>query len=237
MSTKQTAQKHAAKRNARAKAKRVSIARGNAAPSALLKKSLARKFGGGPENINFDKVLESAVRDIKKGKQEEPSFNSFAESVEGLRKVVGEVFKLYCYITLAAELIKQQAIVHELNIDLDGITRDLIGFDTRIGTLMYMAKLSDEEREPGAGEVEMLEIGTALANISDSLYNEITRLEPHSVVIEETISRLAIEVEGTDDNTKRMQVIQSIAYKYMVALNLADKESEEHPVPEVDEVV
>lgn len=234
MSKKQTAQNHAAKRNARAKSKRESIARANASPSAQRKKvtqRLMERLGG---NLDFDNVLNNAVKDIKKNKTDDGlKFNNSTDMINGLKKAVGEVFKLYSYITLAVAMIDKGVINHFISMDLDGVTRKLMNFDSRIGTLMYMDTIPEDEREQGALEVECLDIGTSLTDISDNLYNEITRLEPHSLAIEEMIATLAVEVEGGDDNVKRMNVLQAVAYKYMAELKLADDAKASSP--KVDE--
>ena len=61
--------------------------------------------------------------------------------------------------------------------------------------------------------VESMDIGTDLTNYTELLYADVVRSEVHSLVIEDTINRLAKEVEIEVEGEPRLHVLSSIAYK------------------------
>lgn len=227
MSKKNTAssQKRAAKRNARTKTVQKSANRNqhtNSAKAEKLIRSL-RNHSGHPD---FDNVLKQAVRgvnkNLKSGETPEVTFNTKEELMAGIKKAVSEVFKLYSYVTVAEQLIEKQVIQHEIKMDLYAQSLNLVSLDKRISR---MELISDE----AAWQVEALEIGTLLEAYSDNIYNEVARLEPFGITIEETITRLAEEVEDGDTTEKRRVVLESIAYSYLHKAMV--KYQEENPAP------
>lgn len=218
-------QAKANKRNARAKVKRAAVAKGRAAPQAIKQRKMRNLIGQGSKIPNFDAALESAVFDMKKGKAVESEFKDTSDMIAGIKKAVGEVFKLYCYVTLADYLIKAKAIDHELSVPLDDISRVLMNFDSRIGVIEFMNQNPDPEDEI-AIQTEAFDIGTNLAQISEDLYQEVARLETFGPLMEETIGRLANEVpaEVTDAGARYTQALQAVAYDYLHRLTLADHE-------------
>lgn len=215
----------AAKRNVRAKAKRASVAKGRAAPQAIKQRQMRTLISQGSKIPNFDAALESAVFDMKKGKAVESEFKDTADMINGIKKAVGEVFKLYCYVALADYLIKAKAIDHVLQIPLDEVSRVLMNFDNRIGIIEFMNQEPSPEDEI-AIQTEAFDIGTSLAQVSEDLYQEVARLETFGPVMEETIGRLANEVpaEVTDPGARYTQALQAVAYDYLHNLSLADQE-------------
>ncbi|AEV89529.1 hypothetical protein OBP_092 [Pseudomonas phage OBP] len=239
--SKKSVHTRAVKRNARAKAKRTSIARGKATPAALQQKKMNKLFDVIGDRPDFDNVLEHAMKQVRKGKVEKSSFKDSSELLDGLKKMTGEVFRMYCYITLVNEMINKQVIVDEIKVDLPGITRKLLEIDNRIGQLVYLTENRTEmEDKFGEGSdlyinTESLDMGTTLQTFADILYEEVARFEPHSLVFEETLSRLADgEAEG-DENQRRFKVLQTIAYAYMADISLKDKEAEEQTASELQE--
>lgn len=228
MSKAKSAQNKAVKRNARAKTKREQVARAKATPQAIKQRKVRALLAANGGMPDFDATLQNAVMDIKKGKQVESEFKNTTDMVEGLKRAVGEVFKLYCYVTLADYLIKANAIQHELTIDLDEASRVLMSFDTRIGTIMFMNQDPEPEQEM-AIQTEALDIGTSLTQISEMLYQEVVRLENHGPVMEDTIARLSNEVgeEVTDPALRYTKALQAVAYDYLHHLVLRDKEVEQ----------
>lgn len=231
MSKKNVAQVKAAKRTARAKTKAVSASKAKAAPRAVQQRKMRAAIKIDGRVSGFDTVLEQAVIDANSGKKAVSEFKNTVELVAGMKKAVSEVFKLYCYVTLAHSLIEKGIITDTLNIDLPVVSRVLMDFDRRIGILDYLNQAPEGERTPGVIETEALDIGTSLTTVSEELYNAVVLLEPHSLVIEDTITRLAEEVEEGSPNDKRLKVLQTLAYKYLAELITADKAAEEAAAP------
>lgn len=210
-------QNRAAKRNARAKAKRISANKGRAAPKAVANREtrrLARRLGS--YHMDFDSVLNNAMRDINSGKGNlDTTINSPTEMVEGLKRNIGEVFKFFSYVVLLKGMVEKKIIEHTLVIDLKPIALDLIDIDSRVSRLMPLLAANEEE----AVVTECLDIATAIQNYADALYAEIERAEPHSLVIEETISTLGTEVEGDPSPAERSaKVLNALAYNYLATV-------------------
>ncbi|EBY9764043.1 hypothetical protein D5W64_13095 [Salmonella enterica subsp. enterica serovar Saintpaul] len=227
MSQAKSAQNKHAKRNARAKQKRQQVARGKAAPEAIKKRRIRAMLNANGTIPDFDAALENAVMDIKKGKSVESEFKDTTDMLEGLKRAVGEVFKLYCYVTLANYLIEAGAIQHELTIDLEEASRVLMNFDTRIGTIQFLNNEPDPETEL-AIQTEALDIGTNLGQISEMLYQEVTRLEVHGPIMEDTIARLTKEIpeDVTDPAARYSKALEAVAHDYLYKLMIRDKEAE-----------
>lgn len=227
--SKKSVHTRAAKRNARAKSKRESVARGKQTPSALKQKQANKLFDRIGTRPDFDKVVSEALRQAKSGNVPKSDLKNSADVLAGLKKMTGEVFKMYCYITLVNEMIKKQVIVEDIKFDLPGMTLELMDIDNRIGQMVYLLQnKADMEAKFGDGadffiSTESMEIATIVQNFSDILYEEIARLEPHSLVIEETLSRLAEDVQEENDNARRFKVLQNVAYAYMAEVSLAHK--------------
>lgn len=200
MSTKQSkaAIQKRQKRDQRSKAKRKSANRADASIRNQLKGLIGNKD-----------LLEKAVRDAKLGRgQKDVRFNNADEVIAGLKEAVNEVFKLYSYLTIAYALIEKGAITHTLSVDLNKVSIDMLNMDSRISRLSVM--------EEDVVAVESLEIGQELHDKADALYNEVASLEPHALVIDETVEALVAEVEGDEaTNIKRARVLHAVAYQFM----------------------
>lgn len=211
MTKTKSSQVRANKRNARAKAKKIAGNKSRVTPSELRKKSFRRSMSG--DKLEFDQVLANAVRQINKGDETPSEFETIEDLLQGIKKTASEVFKLYSYVTLVQALIKEGMIEDQLVVDLKKISLDLINIDKRVQNVVALIS-QGSENEAGT---ECLDIGTSLVNYSEELYAEIVRSEKHALIIEETLSRLAKDVEGTTDgNQQRSQVLESIAYQYLI---------------------
>lgn len=211
MSNVKSSQARAVKRNARSKAKRVAANKAKAAPKAIQQKKIRdtlRRLGLNG-NMEFDKVLENATRRVKHGETGESEITSPAEMIEGLTKSAGEIFKLYSYITFVEALVQKGVIDFQLNVDVEEVSLKLMDLDTRISRLPAM--LDNGMEDPVM--VESMDIGTDLTNYTELLYADVVRSEVHSLVIEDTINRLAKEVEIEVEGEPRLHVLSSIAYK------------------------
>jgi hypothetical protein len=210
MTKAKSSQARANKRNARAKTKKVSANKARNTPSEVRKKQFRGLMEG--KRMEFDDVLSNAVRDINNRRQTTAEFTSLQDVLEGLKKSTGEVFKLYSYITMVEALAKEGVIDFKLVIDLKAISVSLIDVDRRIQTLAKLVEADEED----AVFTESLDLGTILSNFAEELYAEVERSETHALVIEESLSRLAKEVEGVDDATQqRFEVLQRFAYQYL----------------------
>ena len=219
MSKKTTAasQKSAAKRNARAKAKATSAAKAKNTPMGIAKKKM-RGLNIGGQN-NFDDVLNQAVRQIGKGNNGSGvTFNSTQDVLDGIVKAAGETFKLFSYCAVAKELADEGAIQHNFRADLTLLGQAMMVIDNRVTTLM--AYMKGEDADEGVFGTEALDIGTQIQNIADELYEEMTRMDEHSLVIEETIARLAGEITDGEESERRARVLTRIAYKLLAAIKL-----------------
>lgn len=228
MSKKQnaSAQKNAQKRNSRAKAKRASIARGKNAPMARMR----NVFGDQPGGMDFDNVLNNAVRQINKGNVASgASYNSSDDMLTGVKKAASELFKMYSYLTLVAFMVNKKVIEHTFKIDLDEMSLNLMAMDNKVSRLMML--INDPDTDEGAVATEALDIGTDLQNYADVLYNEIANLEEHSLVIEETINRLSTEVDETDPTKARFKVLETLAYQKLAEVKLAQDAKAATPQP------
>lgn len=225
MTKKNAAQKRALKRNARAKAKSISIAKGRNAPAAVADREsrrLARALGG--TKLNFDDVLTNAVRQVNKGTNVEGEFKSPQEMLEGLKRNIGEVFKLYSYVAFVEALKNKQAFEHKLVIDIENISLSLIDIDRRFSHLDALLAADEED----AVMTEALDIGIQIQNISEELYSEIVRSEKYALIIEEAMDRLAEEVtDVTDVNQKRNRVLSTIAYQLLSEVQIKNTKKEE----------
>lgn len=211
MTKAKSSQARADKRNARAKAKKLSNNRARSSEKVKAQKAFDRLMTG--DRLEFDQVLANAVRDVNQRKKVDSDISSPQEVVEGLQKTAGEVFKLYCYVTLVQALNEQKIIDHPLVVDLKGISVDLIRIDQRVQNVVKLVNAGDEEE---AVFTEALDISNTLQNHAEELYAEVTRSEKHALVIEETLSRLAKDIEGIDDAAQqRLEVLQSLAYQYL----------------------
>jgi hypothetical protein len=233
MTKAKSSQARASKRNARAKAKKISANKARTAPSELRKKNFRSLLSG--DRLEFDQVLGNVVRDINHRKQTEATFESIQDVLAGLKQNTTEVFKLYSYITLLNALIKEKLINFTLVVDLKAISIDLISIDKRIQT---MAKLVDADEEE-AVLTEALDISNTLQNYAEELFAEVSRSETHALVIEEYISRLADEITGVDDvNQRRYQVLERIAYIYLGEVKEEiDRQNNTAPATETAEAV
>lgn len=210
MTKAKSTQVRASKRNARAKAKKISANKGRTTPTQLNKKSFRKSLLG--EHYDFDQVLNNAVRDINNRKEVAGEFTSITDVLDGLKKTTAEVFKLYSYITFVQALDKEGLIKHQLVIDIKAISISLISIDKRIQIVSKLIEADEEETV----FTEALDISTTLQNYSEELYAEVVRSEEHALTIEESLSRLAKDVEGIDDvNQQRYQVLQRFAYQYL----------------------
>lgn len=220
MSKKSTAtsQKNAAKRNARSKAKAVSANKAKQAPMSVAKRKMRGINLNGANN--FDAVLEQAVRQINKGGNvgSQPQFNSTKEVMDGIVKAAGETFKMFCYNAVAKELADSGAIEHNFRIDLNLIGEGMMKVDNRVTRLR--AYMNQPDMDEGAFGTEALEIGTLIHAFADELYDEVTRMDEHSLIIEETIARLAAELPEGTDTERRARVLTTTAYKLLAAIRL-----------------
>lgn len=220
MSKKSTAtsQKNAAKRNARSKAKTTSANKAKQSPMGVAKRKMRGINLNGANN--FDAVLDQAVRQIKKGGNvgSEPQFNSTDEVMAGITKAAGETFKMFCYNALAKELADKGAIEHNFRVDLTMIGQGMMNIDNRVSTLR--AYLNSPEADEGVFGTEALEIGTLIHGFADELYDEVARMDEHSLIIEETIARLAAELPEGSEQERRARVLSTIAYKLLAAIKL-----------------
>ena len=239
MSKKNTvaSQKSAAKRNARAKAKSAQAAKAKNSPMGLVKKKM-RGLNIGGQN-NFDDVLNQAVSQIGKGGNGSGvTFNSTDEVMDGIVKAAGETFKLFCYNAVAKELADTGAIEHNFRVDLTLMGQAMMVIDNRVTRLR--AYMGQDDADEGVFGTEALDIGTSIQNVADELYEEMARLEDHSLIIEETISRLAAEIPEGEEAERRARVLTRIAYKLLAAIKLdmtpAQIEQEEN-TPAEDRVI
>lgn len=229
MSNKNSVQKRAQKRNARAKQKSISNAKGRAAPSAIANREnrrLARKLG--VHHLDFDSVLGNAVRQINKGTQpaSDAEFKSPQDMIDGLKRNIGEVFKLFSYVALLNGMIEKKIIEHTLVLDLKAIALDLFLIDNRVSRLQPLLEAEQEE----VVATECLDIGTTIQNFAEELYVEVTRAEPHALVVEDTLARLREDVEGDlSESEKTVKVLEAISYDY---LSRVHTENELEPKPE-----
>lgn len=129
--------------------------------------------------------LEDPLAFILKGGESEGEFNP-QELIKTSRKAIGEVYKLFSYVTLAERLDTQKFIVHEFKCDLDRITNELIEIDRQV---LRLPKLAEVDLE--SFTIEVLDIGGYVENLADQLYSEIESLEKHGVIIEERLNKAA----------------------------------------------
>ena len=129
--------------------------------------------------------LEDPLDFILKGGKGEGEFNP-QELIKTSRKAVGEVYKLFSYVTLAERLVDQKFINHEFKCDLDRVTNELIEIDRQV---MRLPKLVEIDLE--SFTIDMLDIGGYVETLADQLYSEIESLEKHSFVIEERLNKAA----------------------------------------------
>lgn len=168
--------------------------------------------------VHLDENSELLQRAMKAAGEQgrggsELQFNNSNELIEGIKKAAGEVFKLYSYITLAQALIEKGAITHSLSIDLVKISKDLIALDSKVSLLPML-----EETELN---IDALSIATDLSEISDNLYQEVTRLEPHSLVIETALQTLSKEV-GEEAEDPAGEVLKAMAYRFLTNVKLSE---------------
>lgn len=219
MSKKTTvaSQKSAAKRNARAKAKAASAAKAKNTPMGQAKRKMRGLTIGGQND--FSDVLNQAVHQINKGDNVSgPAFKSTAEAMDGIIKAAGESFKLFCYNAVAKELIDEGAIRHTMKLDIEGVAAAMMDIDNRVSVLR--AYMLSPECDEGVVSTEMLDIGTQIQNKSDEMYNEIIAMETHSLVVEDTINRLAAEQEEGSEHERRAKVLTAIGYKLLASVKL-----------------
>lgn len=211
------------KRNARAKAKKISANKARTTPTVQNKKNFHKTLRG--SKLNFDQVLTNATRDINNRKQVETTINSPADLLKGITQTTVEVFKIYSYITLVEALIRENVIQHSLVIDLKAVSLDLISIDKRVQRMAKLVEMGEEE----AVFTEALDITTVLQNYSEELYAEVVRAGDHALVIEESLSRLSKEIEdGPDVKDPTITVLHNLAYQY---LNKVKEESEANATP------
>lgn len=129
--------------------------------------------------------LEDPLDFILKGGKGEGEFNP-QELIKTSRKAVGEVYKLFSYVTLAERLVNQNYIDHEFKCDLDRVTNELIEIDRQVIRLPKLVEIDLE-----SFTIDMLDIGGYVETLADQLYSEIESLEKHSFVIEERLNKAA----------------------------------------------
>lgn len=215
MSNAKTTQARAAKRNARAKSKQTSAAKARANPANVQKRKIQavmKKHGLG--RMDFDDVLNNAVRDVNKGKKVETTITTPEEMIQGMKDAGQEVFKLYSYITFAEALNEKGIISYKPALDLKEISVNLMNMDNQISRLQSMLGVQEEE----VVMTEALDIGTSLQNYAEELYAEVKLLEPLGIEIEAALEKLASEEKDLDIDKARIAVLSAFAYKKLVAV-------------------
>lgn len=235
MSNNKSAQKRAQKRNARAKQKSTSNAKARNTPTAVAareRRRVAGKLGG--FNLDFDTVLSNAVRQVNNGTKElETDIKTPEDMINGIKRNIGEVFKLFSYVVLLNGMIEKKIIDYTLSIDLKAVALDLIDIDSRVSRLLVLLKANEEE----ALVTECLDIGTAIQNHSSDLYIEVTRSEPHALVIEETLSSLRETItEDVTEGEKTAMVLKALSYDYLAKVSIGT-ELEQKPESATSEEV
>ena len=129
--------------------------------------------------------LDDPLQYILDGGKGEGEFNP-ESLIKTSRKAVGEVYKLFSYVTLAERLVNQNYIAHEFKCDLDRVTNELIEIDRQVIRLPKLVEIDLE-----SFTIEILDIGGYVETLADQLYSEIESLEKHSFIIEERLNKAA----------------------------------------------
>jgi len=215
MSKSNSAHTRAAKRNARAKAKRVSNAKARNAPSAVISRDRRRKANKlGGFSMEFDRLLDEAVKRINEHPQEllDTEIKNPQDMVAALGKTTSETFKLFSYVALVDSLIESKAIDHQLEVNLAEVGNEMVEIDRRIGATVQLLNVDEE-----ALAVEALDLGTKISSIANQLYQEVERAEPFAFIIEETLAKYAARITDKETQEERnADALQAFAYKFLV---------------------
>lgn len=215
MSKSNSAHTRAAKRNARAKAKRVSNAKARNTPTAITNRGRnrsANKLDG--FSLEFDRLLDEAVKRINQRPEEllDTEIKNPQDMVVALGKTTGETFKLFSYVALVNSLIESKAIDHQLEMNLAEVGNEMVEIDRRIGATVQLLDLDEE-----ALAVEALDLGTKISSIANQLYQEVERAEPFAFIIEETLAKYAAKITDKETQEERnADALQAFAYEFLV---------------------
>jgi len=213
-------QARSVKRNARAKAKKLSANKARATPTKAYGRSLRAALNG--DRLQFDDVLGDLVTDINRRKNVDSDINSVQDVLAGMKKMTGDVFKLFTYATLIDAIITNGLLEdYVLEVDLKATALELISIDKRVQAMIVMAQQGEED----ALYTEALDISTTLSNYTQELYAEVVRSEKHALTIEGTLDNLAAALTEIDSpDQRRNEVMSTLAYQYLDRVN---KEAQE----------
>lgn len=215
MTNARSNQARSAKRNARAKAKKISANKGRAAPRNIQSRSVRAALNG--DRLQFDDVLGDLVADINKRKQVEGTITSMQDVLEGVKKTAKDVFHLFTYVSLVNAMIEKGLLEdHTLVVDLKLVARELINIDKRVQTMIKLAQSGDED----SVYTEALDISTELSNYTQELYAEVVRSEKYALTIESTLDSLAAEITDISElGERRNAVLSTLAYQLLDQVN------------------
>lgn len=220
MTKAKSAQARSVKRNARAKAKKLSANKARATPTKAYGRSLRAALNG--DRLQFDEVMGDLVSDINTRKHVQSDISSVQDVLAGMKKMTADVFKLFTYATLVDAMITNGVLdEYELAVDLKGTALELINIDKRVQTMIVLAQQGEED----ALYTEAMDISTTLSNHTQELYAEVVRSEKHALTIESTLDHLANELTEIDSpEQRRNEVMSTLAYQYLDRVN---KEAQE----------
>lgn len=164
--------------------------------------SKKRLFGDGgmlTEAIGKGSAVDRALAIAKSGQYQFDKDNVLDEKelIINTRKATTEVYRLFSYVSMGEALIKHGRIEHTIEIDIDDCAKRLVELDQRVQRLTPMQEIADEE---GVFALELMETGEELHKLGTELYDEVTRLEPHALVLDTYLSQAAHTV--ISNNTK-----------------------------------
>jgi hypothetical protein len=168
--------------------------------------------------------LDDPLQYILAGGKGEGEFNP-QSLIKTSRKAVGEVYKLFSYVTLAERLVQEKAFVHEFACDLDRVTNELIEIDRQV---MRLPKLAEIDLE--SFTIDMLDIGGYVENLADQLYTEIEALEKHSFVIEDRLNKAAHDFQVSHpevtEQDARLVIMETISQERVNKFRQLQQEAE-----------
>lgn len=181
-----------------------------------------RLFGPGgliTDALNKGSAVERAIAAAKSGQYQFDEGMTFDkdELVENTRKATTEVYRLFSYISMGEALIRHGRIEHTIGINIDEYAKRIVELDRRVQRLTPLKDIVQEEE---VFAFELMDIGESLQTLAEELYAEVTRMEPHALVLEAYLEQAAHtlisnDTKVTDKAVATNQVLEAMAFAHI----------------------
>lgn len=133
------------------------------------------------------------------------------------RETVTNIFQMFSYVTLGAQLGAQGHIDYSPKIDLNDMALRIVQLDRRVINLNKLAETQEEE----VVGYELLDISGEMDSLGTILYKEVEVMEPGALAIDAHLNAAALdtfndpEIETSSMEQAHAMALQSVAMTYI----------------------